>query len=493
MLKGNFFTKHKLLNSGVGVCFQILVVAGVFTTTSATESFAQGSVFNSSSDVKPGDRIHGVLKKLANTLGCNGNSPFPGDAVLTRYEAAAWLNRCLDELSAADGNDEGNRVEFSTLRELQDEFAAELATLRGRVDTLESRNVDQGDSGQFSATVRLQGEAIFSLDDFDGPQQTQSTLFENGLNNRRTAIPGATDNSSNGYRIRLNLDTSFTGRDILRSQLQVESQPTGRLSDFASYDTYGVELSFQGYEADGSSDFPVLQSLGDDFVILSPEGPAGGLGGGIRVPGAFAGFADVQNANSTFAYDSYQFGARIFGPSHIHFVPYGQGAKSLTPFVGLTIGNSDSETAVWGQTAIFGGVPGLDFRSDAKIIDDFYGLSIGTKWRAPIGENGNFTFAISGEVEGTVAQHNLDGHAQLITTGAVAASERRNFDESEFDFTGRAVLEFEAIGPRMEFAVGIGIETFTTPYVNYSPNGPASVSIENEEIFVGQLRTTFKF
>jgi len=63
---------------------------------------------------------------------------------LTRYEFAAGLNACLDrvnELIAAATSEVVTR-DLATLQRLQEEFAAELATLRGRVDALEARGLN---------------------------------------------------------------------------------------------------------------------------------------------------------------------------------------------------------------------------------------------------------------------------------------------------------------------------------------------------------------
>jgi len=49
---------------------------------------------------------------------------------------------------------------------LQEEFAAELATLRGRVDTLEARSAEL-EANQFSTTTKLTGEVIAAVADGD--------------------------------------------------------------------------------------------------------------------------------------------------------------------------------------------------------------------------------------------------------------------------------------------------------------------------------------
>jgi len=76
---------------------------------------------------------------------------------LTRYEFAG-LNACLDrvnELIAAATSELVTREDLATLQRLQEEFAAELATLRGRVDTLEARSAEL----EASSTTKLTGKS----------------------------------------------------------------------------------------------------------------------------------------------------------------------------------------------------------------------------------------------------------------------------------------------------------------------------------------------
>ncbi|MDY6901743.1 MAG: iron uptake porin, partial [Cyanobacteriota bacterium] len=82
----------------------------------------------------------------------------------------------------------------------QEEFSAELATLRGRVDALEARTAEL-EANQFSTTTKLAGEAIFALTDAFGDSvgDDNNTVFQN--------------------RIRLDLQTSFTGKDVLHTRL----------------------------------------------------------------------------------------------------------------------------------------------------------------------------------------------------------------------------------------------------------------------------------
>ena len=163
------------------------------------------------SDVKPTDWAFQALQSLVERYGCLVGYPdktYRGDRALTRYEFAAGLNACLDrvnELIAGGTANLAKKEDLVTLQKLQEQFAAELATLRGRVSALEARTTTI-EKQQFSTTTKLRGEAIFAL-----------AGVATGQDADNSDIPRNTTFSD---RVRLNLDTSFTGRDVLRVRLQ---------------------------------------------------------------------------------------------------------------------------------------------------------------------------------------------------------------------------------------------------------------------------------
>src|SRR4028118_813589 len=171
------------------------------------------------SDVRPTDWAFQALQSLVERYGCIAGYPdgtFRGNRAMTRYEFAAGLNACLDKVSELIRAGTGNfatRDDLAALQRLQEEFAAELATLRGRVDALEARTSEL-EANQFSTTTKLTGEAIFALsDDFSG---------DVGVFGRdHTALGSDNNETVFQQRVRLNLNTSFTGRDLLLTRLQV--------------------------------------------------------------------------------------------------------------------------------------------------------------------------------------------------------------------------------------------------------------------------------
>ena len=137
---------------------------------------------NQLSDVKPTDWAYQALRSLVERYGCVAGYPdgtFRGNRAMTRYEAAALINACLDtvnELIASATADLATQEDLLVLQRLQEEFQAELATLRGRVDALEARTAEL-EANQFSTTTKLAGEVLFSLqDEFGTPDGSEYNL-----------------------------------------------------------------------------------------------------------------------------------------------------------------------------------------------------------------------------------------------------------------------------------------------------------------------------
>jgi hypothetical protein len=222
------------------------------------ESNSMGQVTSVSqfSDVQPTDWAFQALQSLVERYGCIAGYPngtYRGNRAMTRYEFAAGLNACLDrvnELIATATADLVTKEDLATLQRLQEEFSAELATLRGRVDALEARTAEL-EANQFSTTTKLVGEAIFALSDVFG---------DNGAISASTlrANPNAPDrdldaNTTLSDRIRLNLLSSFSGKDQLQIRLQagnVISNNTASLGE-ASTGTSMTRLTFENNTNNG--------------------------------------------------------------------------------------------------------------------------------------------------------------------------------------------------------------------------------------------------
>ena len=176
-------------------------------TQTADSALAQVTSVTQLSDVQPTDWAFQALQSLVERYGCIAGYPdgsYRGQRALTRFEFAAGLNACLDrvnELIAAGLADVATQADLATLQRLQEEFAAELATLRGRVDALEARTAEL-EANQFSTTTKLVGETVFGLADLFGGET------------------GEDNNTIFGSRTRLRFETSFMGEDQLLARLQ---------------------------------------------------------------------------------------------------------------------------------------------------------------------------------------------------------------------------------------------------------------------------------
>ena len=206
-------------------------------TREGRTSNAQVTSVSQLSDVQPTDWAFQALQSLVERYGCIAGYPdrtYRGNRATTRYEFAAGLNACLDrvnELIAAGTADLVKKEDLAVLQKLQEEFAAELATLRGRVDSLEARTATL-EKQQFSTTTKLSGEVIFAITDEFGQPTSNETVFQN--------------------RVRLALNTSFTGKDLLVTRLAAGNAVSFNLGD----DFSGVGLqSFQFGSTGGNQVF----------------------------------------------------------------------------------------------------------------------------------------------------------------------------------------------------------------------------------------------
>jgi hypothetical protein len=203
-------------------------------------SAAQVTSITQFSDVQPTDWAYQALTNLVDRYGCVAGYPngtFKGGQAMTRFEAAALLNACLDRVT--ETTDE--------LQRLLVEFKTELDVLTARVDGLDAK-VGQLEATQFSTTTKLKGEATFVL---------------GGVPGLETNKGGDVGNTAFNYDLRLNFDTSFTGKDLLRTRLRsgnFSSDPFGSSSslfklDKAESTDSTVEIDRLYYQ------FPVSKSL----------------------------------------------------------------------------------------------------------------------------------------------------------------------------------------------------------------------------------------
>ena len=182
------------------------------------EAIDQVTSVSQLSDVQPTDWAFQALQSLVERYGCIAGYPngtYKGNRAMTRFEFAAGLNACLDritELTAAATSNLVTREDLAILQCLQEEFATELAVLRGRIDSLEARTAEL-ENNQFSTTTKLNGEILFWLSDTLG-ERANARGESSGNNKTQTFF---------SYRTWLHFESSFTGEDLLFTRLQANN------------------------------------------------------------------------------------------------------------------------------------------------------------------------------------------------------------------------------------------------------------------------------
>jgi len=233
-------------------------------------------------DVRPTDWAFQALQSLVERYGCIVGYPdrtYRGNQYLTRYEFAAGLNACLDKVQELIRSNTGGfatKEDLEAIKRLQEEFAAELATLRGRVDALEARTATL-EKQQFSTTTKLNGEVIFAIADTFGDAV--------GTRNDPTETIFAD-------RVRLNFDTSFTGKDRLRTRLEAKN-----ITQFNSAVT-GTNMTRLGFDDSNDNELAIdelyyrfklgdnigiqIDATGNEFYdgLVDPVSPLASSGGG---------------------------------------------------------------------------------------------------------------------------------------------------------------------------------------------------------------------
>jgi hypothetical protein len=248
-------------------------------TNAQQDTISQVTSVSQLRDVQPTDWAFQALQSLVERYGVIAGYPdgtFRGNRALTRYEFAAGLNAALNRVNELISSGSPNLVrrdDIATLQRLQQEFGTELATLRGRVDTLEARTASV-EANQFSTTTKLVGEGIFSITD----------NFGNYRN----------DNATLSDRIRLDFQTSFTGKDTLHTRLAAGNTQ---------------RLGFQNFVAPGGANGRFTTFSGEGSQILSFE----------------------PNTNNAFGLDWLSYYLPVFRNSQVYVAAIGAVTSDIVP------------------------------------------------------------------------------------------------------------------------------------------------------------------
>lgn len=246
-----------------GAVSPLFVASVPFSTNGSEDQMSQVTSVSQLKDVQPTDWAFQALQSLVERYGCIAGYPdetFKGNRALTRYEFAAGLNTCLDRVNQvinAAVDESFKKEDLASLKRLQEEFTAELATLRGRVDNLEARAAEI-DASRFSTTTKLSGISIVGIQG-----RTRNRFFfqaEDGI--RDTQDEGTNTNIINFNQ--LYLTTQFDPKSYLVTGLLAAA---GGTSPALSNDVIlGYEFSTNNQLV--LSDLHYHRLLSDNFAIM---------------------------------------------------------------------------------------------------------------------------------------------------------------------------------------------------------------------------------
>lgn len=257
-------------------------------TVESNDPMSQVNNVSQLQDVSPGDWAFEALRSLVERYGCIAGYPdgtFRGNRAMTRYEFAAGLNACLQQVERLITSGTGGFVtkqDLETLRRLTDEFKTELTALGTRVDKLEGR-VGFLEEHQFSTTTKLSGLAWANATGAfaDGDVKVETSNLNppleirpaaRGLDNR-PAVRTVTNDPSVTLSdlVWLTFQTSFTGRDNLVIQLAAGNgiSPANEFASAGLFNTFGTPFFDQtaGPEITGSRNDVIVRDFFYSFPV----------------------------------------------------------------------------------------------------------------------------------------------------------------------------------------------------------------------------------
>jgi hypothetical protein len=168
------------------------------------------------------------------------------DAAISRADFANNIVVCLTstEVKLAQDPNAIPASELAQLRDVVDQFSNEVSYLGNRLETVEKKVATIQKASTFSTTTKLAGEVIVAL-----------------TGNSSQTGPGDTNSGGLTFadRVRINLDTTFSGKDRLRTRLQ--SRNLTSLNAAGGTGTNTTRLGFDGNDAGGSGNSTNLSLL----------------------------------------------------------------------------------------------------------------------------------------------------------------------------------------------------------------------------------------
>ena len=523
-------------------------------------------------DVSPTDWAYEALRSLVDRYGCIAGYPnqtYRGNQALTRYEFAAGLNACLNQIERLIASTGGvSQEDLDTITRLSQEFEAELATLGGRVDELESRTAVLEDT-QFSTTTKLNGEGIFAFADaFNGGQDLENIaedalgideltdeqleafvgdFNEDGVVDQddvddAEAATELDDETTFSSRVRLNFDTSFFGNDRLRTRLEggnvarYDDDLTGTNSTRLGFDTnndFDIEVTDLWYRFSPNERItayigPYGLDLDDIFEVTNPMLESSGTGAlsrfSRRNPVLFRGtesagagakldiIPDRLGVNFGYLTDDAESADNGEGLLNGSFSAGGQVVFSPFDVVELSATYVRSYQTEDDVNLSGGTVGGLNqgFANAPFDATDTTANRIGAGVNVNLGER----FVLAGfggyaDVEGLVDGDDNNPSGEIWTWGANASILDLGKEGSVLSIAGGMLPKFISdIGPE-ELAAGVQEDPDTSYLVEALYKFPLNDNIlitpgayavfnpnhveENDTVYVGVIRTTFKF
>lgn len=495
-------------------------------------------------DVSPTDWAYEALRSLVDRYGCIAGFPnqtYRGSQALTRYEFAAGLNSCLNQIErliASQGS--VGEEDLEAIARLSQEFEAELTIIGGRVDELESRTALLEDN-QFSTTTKLAGETIFAIASVLGGSNEE--LIESEGEAEIDEVPIF------GYRTRLELETSFTGEDLLFTRLS-----TGNFPDFSeTTGTFHGEIAF-AEPADSDLGLEVLfynrpigehtnvligavglaaDDIADTVSILDGDGGSGavsafGTRSPIYLPPGDTGLGIIHSFGEKLELSAGYLAGEANDPSdsaglfdgsysalgQLTITPVEKLTVALTyvnaynqsdPGVGSDLANLQSLTSAGEnanplQPGVFeGGVPTSSNSYNAQ-------FSFALSDRLVIGGWGGLSkvrtldeFAADGQIVGRGSQDVWNWAATLAfpdlgkegSLGGIIVGMEPWVAESSIDAEGFDEDEETSLHAEAFYQYRLNDNIAITPGIIYI-NNPNNNS-DNDDLFIGTLRTTFNF
>ena len=498
-------------------------------------------------DVSPTDWAYEALRSLVDRYGCISGFPnqtYRGSQPLSRYEFAAGLNSCLNQIERLIASTQSSvgQEDIEAINRLSQEFEAELAALDGRVDELESRTAVLEDN-QFSTTTKLVGEAIFGVASVFGGSNEE--FIEETGDDDIDEVPVF------GYRTRLELETSFTGDDLLFTRLSTGNFPafsetTGTFQGeiaFAQPDDNDLNLEVLFYSLPLGENTDVLigaaglaaDDIADTLSVLDGDGGSGsisafGTRSPIYLPPGETGLGIIQSFGDKLEFSAGYLAGEASDPNDGSGLFNGSysalGQLTIAPFerlgIALTYVNAfnQSDTEVGSDLANIrslttteqedDSVPLLpgEFEGGVPTSSNSYGaqFSFALSDRIIIGGWGGFS-SVRTLDEATVDGQNIPRGTQDIwnwaatlafpdlgkegSMGGIIVGMEPWVAQSDIDVEGFDEDDEQALHAEVFYEYRFNDNIALTPgviYVNKPDNND-----DNDDLFIGTLRTTFNF